>query len=91
MARMVQCAKLGRELEGLDKPPFAGELGQRIYDSISKEAWTLWTQHMTMVVNEFRLSMANPDSQKILLEQMEQFFFGEGAALPPDYKPPSSK
>lgn len=91
MARMVQCAKLGRELEGLDKPPFTGELGQRIYDSISKEAWKLWTQHMTMVVNEFRLSMANPDSQKILLEQMEQFFFGEGAALPPDYKPPSSK
>jgi len=91
MARMVQCVKLGRELEGLDKPPFAGELGQRIYDSISKEAWQLWTQHMTMVVNEFRLSMASPDSQKILLEQMEQFFFGEGAALPPDYKPPSSK
>ena len=91
MARMVQCVKLGRELEGLDKPPFAGELGQRIYDNVSKDAWQLWTQHMTMVVNEFRLSMANPESQKILLEQMEQFFFGEGAALPPEYKPPSSK
>jgi len=91
MARMVHCVKLGRELEGLDKPPFAGELGQRIYDGVSKEAWKLWTQHMTMVVNEFRLSMANPESQKILMEQMEQFFFGEGAALPPEYKPPSSK
>lgn len=91
MARMVQCVKLGRELEGLDKPPFAGELGQRIYDNVSKEGWKLWTQHMTMVVNEFRLSMANPESQKILMEQMEQFFFGEGAALPPEYKPPSSK
>ncbi len=91
MARMVQCVKLGRELEGLDKPPFAGELGQRLYDSVSKEGWKLWTQHMTMVVNEFRLSMANPESQKILMEQMEQFFFGEGAALPPEYKPPSSK
>lgn len=91
MARMVHCVKLGRELEGLDKPPFAGELGQRIYDNVSKDAWKLWTQHMTMVVNEFRLSMANPESQKILMEQMEQFFFGEGAALPPEYKPPSSK
>jgi len=91
MARMVKCVKLGRELEGLDKPPFAGELGQRIYDNVSKEGWKLWTQHMTMVVNEFRLSMANPESQKILMEQMEQFFFGEGAALPPEYKPPSSK
>jgi len=91
MARMVKCVKLGRELEGLDKPPFAGELGQRIYDNVSKEGWKLWTQHMTMVVNEFRLSMANPESQKILMEQMDQFFFGEGAALPPEYKPPSSK
>jgi Fe-S cluster biosynthesis and repair protein YggX len=91
MARMVKCVKLGRELEGLDKPPFAGELGQRIYDNVSKEGWKLWTQHMTMVVNEFRLSMANPESQKILMEQMEQFFFGEGAALPPEYTPPSSK
>ena len=91
MARMVQCVKLGRELEGLDKPPFAGELGQRIYDNVSKDAWKLWTQHMTMIVNEFRLSMANPESQKVIMEQMEQFFFGEGAALPPEYKPPSSK
>jgi Fe-S cluster biosynthesis and repair protein YggX len=91
MARMVKCMKLGRELEGLDKPPFAGELGQRIYDNISKEGWKLWTAHMTMVVNEFRLSMANPESQKIIMQQMEQFFFGEGAALPPDYVPPSSK
>ncbi len=91
MARMVQCVKLGREAEGLDKPPFPGDLGQRIYDNVSKEAWKLWTQHMTMVVNEFRLSMASPESQQILMQQMEQFFFGEGAALPPDYTPPSSK
>ena len=91
MPRMVNCAKLGREAEGLDRPPFAGALGQRIFDNISKDAWKLWTQHMTMVVNEYRLSLSNPESQKILMEQMEQFFFGEGAALPPDYVPPPSK
>lgn len=91
MPRMVQCVKLGREAEGLDKPPFSGELGQRIYDQVSKEGWTLWTRHMTMVVNEYRLSLSKPESQKILMEQMEQFFFGEGAALPPDYVPPASK
>ena len=91
MPRMVHCVKLGREAEGLDRPPFQGALGQRIYENISKEAWKLWTQHMTMVVNEYRLSLSNPESQKVLLEQMEQFFFGEGAALPPDYVPPPSK
>jgi Fe-S cluster biosynthesis and repair protein YggX len=88
---MVHCVKLGREAEGLDKAPFPGELGDRIYAQVSKEAWQLWTRHMTMVVNEYRLSLSNPESQKILMEQMEQFFFGEGAALPPDYVPPASK
>jgi Fe-S cluster biosynthesis and repair protein YggX len=91
MARMVQCVKLQRELEGLDKPPFPGELGKRIYEQVSKEAWKLWTGHMTMLVNESRLSMSNPDAQKFLQEQVEQFFFGEGAALPPEYTPPQSK
>jgi Fe-S cluster biosynthesis and repair protein YggX len=88
---MVHCVKLGREAEGLDKAPFPGELGDRVYAQVSKEAWQLWTRHMTMVVNEYRLSLSNPESQKILMEQMEQFFFGEGAALPPDYVPPASK
>jgi Fe-S cluster biosynthesis and repair protein YggX len=91
MARMVQCVKLQRELEGLDKPPFPGELGKRIYEQVSKEGWKLWTAHMTMLVNEYRLSMSNPDAQKFLQEQVEQFFFGEGAALPPDYVPQQSK
>lgn len=88
MARTVQCVKLGREAEGLDAPPFPGALGQRIYDQVSREAWELWKQQMTMLVNEYRLSMANPEAQKMLMEQMEQFFFGEGAQLPPDYVPP---
>lgn len=91
MARMVQCVKLGREAEGLDSPPFPGELGQKIFENVSKEAWELWKGHMTMIVNEYRLSMANPEAQKILMEQMDQFFFGEGAQLPPDYVPPPSK
>jgi Fe-S cluster biosynthesis and repair protein YggX len=89
MARMVNCVKLGREAEGLEKPPFRGELGQRIYEQVSKEAWDLWTQQMTMIVNEYRLSMANPEAQKMLMDQMEKFFFGEGAIAPPDYVPPS--
>ncbi len=91
MARMVKCAKLQQELEGLDKPPVPGELGKRIYENVSKEGWKLWTTHMTMLVNEYRLSMSNPEAQKFLLEQLEQFFFGEGAALPPDYVPQQSK
>jgi Fe-S cluster biosynthesis and repair protein YggX len=91
MARMVQCVKFGKELEGFDKPPIPGELGKRIYEQVSKEAWKLWTAHMTMLVNEYRLSMSNPDSQKFLQEQLEQFFFGEGSALPPDYVPQQSK
>ena len=91
MARMVQCVKLGREAEGLEESPFPGELGQRIYDNVSRDAWNLWTQNMTMIVNEYRLSMANPEAQQLLMEQMEQFFFGEGAQLPPDYVPPASQ
>lgn len=91
MARMVKCVKLQQELEGLDRPPVPGELGKRIFENVSKEGWKLWTNHMTMLVNEYRLSMSNPDSQKFLLEQLEQFFFGEGAALPPDYVPQQSK
>jgi Fe-S cluster biosynthesis and repair protein YggX len=91
MARTVKCVKLQQELEGLDKPPVPGELGKRIYENVSKEGWKLWTNHMTMLVNEYRLSMSNPDAQKFLLEQLEQFFFGEGAALPPDYVPQQSK
>jgi Fe-S cluster biosynthesis and repair protein YggX len=87
---MVHCAKLGREAEGLDRPPFSGELGQRIYEQVSREAWQLWRGQMTMLVNEYRLNLANPEAQKMLLEQMEQFFFGEGAQLPPDYVPPSA-
>lgn len=91
MARMVHCVKLGRELEGLDEPPQPDELGQRIYEHVSKEAWQMWTRQMLMLINEYRLNLADPAAQKFLDEQMEAYFFGEGAQLPPDYVPPQQK
>ncbi len=88
MVRMVQCAKLGKEAEGLDFRPYPGELGQRIYDEISKEAWQQWLAHQTMLINENRLSPMDPDARKFLEQQMESFFFGEGSEKPSGYVPP---
>lgn len=87
--RMVFCVKLQRELPGLDEVPFDGHpLGQRIYENVSKEAWKLWVERMKMIMNEYRLNLGTPEAQQFLLKQMEEYFFGEGAALPPDYVPP---
>jgi Fe-S cluster biosynthesis and repair protein YggX len=86
--RMVKCVKLGRELPGLDRIPWKGELGQRIYDHVSKDAWRMWVDHSKMLLNEYRLNPLDPRSQKIMEEQMEMFFFGEGAKLPGSYVPP---
>ena len=91
MAHMVQCVKLGKEMEGLDEPPFDSPLGQRIYDNVSQDAWKMWLEHFKMVLNEYRLSPADPRTTEILYQQAEQFFFGEGAELPPDYRPPPAK
>ena len=88
MARMVHCIKLGKEAEGLDMPPVPGELGRRIFESVSKEAWLQWQRHQTMLLNENRLSLADPRARKYLLTQMEQYFFGEGADKPAGYTPP---
>jgi Fe-S cluster biosynthesis and repair protein YggX len=85
---MVHCVKLGREAEGLDRLPYPGELGQRIFEQVSKQAWQDWLRHQTMLINENRLTPMDPKSRKFLVEQMEKFFFGEGAELPPDYVPP---
>jgi Fe-S cluster biosynthesis and repair protein YggX len=90
-ARMVKCVKYGKEMPGLDRIPWKGELGKRVYESVSKEAWKMWIEHSKMVMNEFRLNPLDPNSQKIIEEQMEQFFFGEGARLPEGYVPPKSK
>jgi Fe-S cluster biosynthesis and repair protein YggX len=86
---MVHCAKLGKEAEGLDRPTYPGELGKRIFESISKEAWQQWMKQQTMLINEYRLSPMDPKARKFLEEQMEKFFFGEGADTPPDYVPPA--
>lgn len=87
MTHMVNCVKLGREAEGLDRQPYPGELGKRIYDNVSKQAWADWLKHQTMLINEYRLSPIDPKARKMLEEAMEKFFFGEGSELPPDFKP----
>ena len=88
MARMVQCVKLGREAEGLDLPPYPGELGKRLYMQVSKEAWAGWLKHQTMLINENRLSLADASARKYLAEQMEKHFFGDGADAAAGYVPP---
>ncbi len=89
--RMVKCVKLQKELPGLDEPPWSGELGQRIYDSVSEQAWEMWLEHLKMILNEYRLNPATREAQEIIAKAMEDFFFGEGAALPPGYVPVQSK
>ncbi len=88
MARTIQCSYLKKEGEGLDFAPYPGELGKRIYNEVSKEAWQLWMKHQTMLVNENRLSLADARARKWLAEQMEQHFFGGGSAAPAGYVPP---
>jgi Fe-S cluster biosynthesis and repair protein YggX len=83
MSRTVNCAKLGKELEGLDKPPYPGELGQKIYDNISKEAWQAWLKQQTILINEYRLSVIDPKARAFLEEQMQKFLF-EGDEQKPD-------
>ena len=91
MARMVQCVKLGRELPGLDKPPFSGELGQRIFEHVSAEAYALWPAQATLIINHYSLNMADPDARKLLREQMEEFFFGPQQQMPEGWSPEGSK
>ena len=86
--RMVKCVMFGRELPGLDEPPWEGELGQRIYENVSQEAWNHWLDHLRMLINEYRLMPATKEAQEFIAQQMEQFFFGTGAAHPPGYVPP---
>ncbi|MBA2352771.1 MAG: oxidative damage protection protein [Burkholderiales bacterium] len=89
MARTVQCVKLKREAEGLDYPPYPGELGQKIFENVSKEAWKGWLEHQKMLVNENRLNLADIKARKYLAEQMERHFFGAGAEAAAGYTPPS--
>ena len=88
MARIVRCVKLGREAEGLDRPPYPGALGLRIFEQVSKEAWAAWLKHQTMLVNENRLNLADLQARQYLAKQMENHFFGDGAETPSGYVPP---
>jgi Fe-S cluster biosynthesis and repair protein YggX len=90
MARMVNCIKLGRESEGLDFPPVPGEFGKRLYQSVSKEAWSQWQRHQTMLVNENRLNLSDAKARQYLRAQMEEYFFGTGGDVPAGYVPPAS-
>jgi Fe-S cluster biosynthesis and repair protein YggX len=88
---MVQCVMLKREAAGLDRPPYPGELGRRIYDGVSREAWARWLQQQTMLINEYRLTPIEPKARKFLEAEMEKFFFGGGSSKPEGYKAPGSE
>ncbi len=90
MARMVNCIKLGREAEGMDFAPLPGALGQRLYANVSKEAWAAWLRQQTMLVNENRLNLADARARKYLMEQVEQYFFGDGGDAVQGFVPPKS-
>ena len=85
--RTVKCVKLNQELEGMDRAPYPGEFGQRLYDAVSKPAWRAWLDHQTMLLNERRLNMLDPDARKYLKTQCENFFFGEAVDQPEGYTP----
>lgn len=88
---MVQCVKLGRELPGLDKPPFPGLLGERIFNNVSREAWNLWPAQATVIINHYGLSLGDPNAQKIIMQQMDEFFFGENARMPEGWTPEAAR
>jgi Fe-S cluster biosynthesis and repair protein YggX len=90
MTRTVHCVKLGKEAEGLDRPPYPGPLGQRIYDNVSKQAWAEWVAHQTRLINEYKLALADPAARKFLAGEMEKYFFG-GELATTGYVPPAEK
>ncbi|MCX6544044.1 MAG: oxidative damage protection protein [Acidobacteria bacterium] len=91
MSRTVTCVKLGKPLPGLDAAPWPGELGQRIFENVSAEAWKMWEERMKMILNEYRLLPFQKEAQELVARQMEEFFFGDNSALPPEYVPQRQK
>lgn len=89
MSRTIKCVMLGEDAEGLDYAPYPGDLGQRIFDNVSKEAWQKWLDHQKMLINENRLTPFEPDARKFLETEMEKFFFGEGSEAPKGFVAPS--
>jgi Fe-S cluster biosynthesis and repair protein YggX len=87
MTRTVHCVMLKTEAEGLDRLPYPGDLGKRIFENVSKQAWQRWLAHQTMLINEYRLTPIEPKARKFLEEEMEKFFFGEGSTAPDGYVP----
>lgn len=87
MSKMVNCVKLGKQAEALDRAPLPGEIGQRILNNVSKQAWQLWMQHQTMLINENRLSLIDPKAREFLEQEMEKFLFGEGSETPEGFTP----
>ena len=87
MSRVVNCVVLGQEAEGMDYQPYPGELGKRIFDSVSKEGWQRWLKHQTMLINEYRLTPVDPKARKFLVAEMEKFFFGGGSEAPAEFVP----
>ncbi|MEN9580157.1 MAG: hypothetical protein RJA70_3166 [Pseudomonadota bacterium] len=85
MARNVQCIKLGKEAEGLEKPPFKGDLGQKVFDTVSKQAWSAWLEHSKMLINEYRLDLVSEHGQKVWMTELEKYFYGAGSALPAEF------
>jgi Fe-S cluster biosynthesis and repair protein YggX len=88
MSRTVYCYKLKQEAEGLNKPPFPGALGEKIFNEVSKQAWDMWLSHQTMIINEYRLNLMEAKSREFLKEEMEKYFFGEGSEKPQGYTKP---
>jgi len=88
MTRTVQCVKLGKPAEGLTMPPYPGELGKRIFENVSSEAWKMWLAHQTTLINEYRLAPYEPKARQFLEQEMEKFFFGGGSSKPEGYVPP---
>jgi Fe-S cluster biosynthesis and repair protein YggX len=90
MTRTVHCVKLDKDAEGLDTPPYPGELGQRIFEGVSKEAWQLWLKHQTILINEHRISPIDPEARKFLETEMEKFFFAGGSDMPGGFVSPDT-
>ncbi|MDT8383537.1 MAG: oxidative damage protection protein [Gammaproteobacteria bacterium] len=88
MSKTVHCVKLGREAEALDRAPLPGDIGQRILNNVSKEAWQLWMAHQTILINENRLSLIDPKAREFLQAEMEKFLFGGGSEMPAGFNPP---
>ena len=89
MSKTVQCVKLGHEAEAMERPPFKGPLGQRVFENVSKEGWRQWLEHSKMLINEYRLDLTSENGQRIWMTECEKYFFGEGSAAPAEYVPKS--